>query len=75
MMPLAGFGHTRPDLPIESQNWGDRTWAKVVDVWLRLIRKNGKNDCNLVLDQVVGLRKAQLIFEKEYLQILDIPDA
>lgn len=30
-----------PDLPINSEVWGERTWATLIDVWLRLIRKRG----------------------------------
>lgn len=67
--------NTWPDLPIESQDWGERTWATVIDVWLRLIRKDGWSDRDLVLERVASLRKAQLVFEREYLQGLEISDA
>ena len=59
-----------PELPVESQDWSERTWATVVDVWLRLIRKNGWNDRDLVLERISSLRKVQSIFEKEHLQSL-----
>jgi len=59
-----------PELPVESQDWSERTWATVVDVWLRLIRKDGWSDRDLVLDQISNLRKVQAVFEKEHLENL-----
>ncbi len=64
-----------PELPLESHNWKERTWATVVDVWLRLFRKDGWNDRDLVLTRISSLREVQLTFEKEYLQRLDISNA
>ena len=64
-----------PELPVESQDWSERTWATVVDVWLRLIRKNGWNDRDLVLERISGLREVQSTFEKEHLQGLEISSA
>ena len=64
-----------PELPVESQDWSERTWATVVDVWLRLIRKNGWNDRDLVLERISSLREVQSIFEKEHLQSLKISNA
>ena len=63
------------ELPVESQDWSKRTWATVVDAWLRLIRKNGWDDRDLVLERIASLREVQSIFEKEHLQNLDISNA
>ena len=30
-----------PELPIDSEDWSQRTWATVIDIWLRLIRETG----------------------------------
>ncbi|MCY4234216.1 MAG: DEAD/DEAH box helicase [Bacteroidetes bacterium] len=64
-----------PELPIDSQDWMERTWATVVDVWLRLIRKNGWSDRDIVLERVSSLRDAQALLEKEMLQKLDSSNA
>lgn len=56
-----------PPLPIESDDWGERTWATIIDIWLRLIRKNGWTDRDIVLGRISALRDSQLRFEKEYL--------
>ena len=56
-----------PDLPINSEVWGERTWATLIDVWLRLIRKRGWNDRDLVLARIANLRSSQMEFEKQYL--------
>ena len=64
-----------PELPVDSQDWSKRTWATVVDVWLRLIRKNGWEDRDLVLKRISDLRDAQSVFEKEYLQSLETSNA
>ncbi len=56
-----------PDLPLESKNWGKRTWATIIDVWLRLIRKRGWEDRDLVLQRIASLRDSQSDFEKTYL--------
>ena len=64
-----------PELPVDSQDWSKRTWATVVDVWLRLIRKNGWEDRDLVLKRISDLRDAQSVFEKEHLQSLETSNA
>jgi hypothetical protein len=56
-----------PELPLESQDWGTRTWATILDVWLRLIRKHGWEDRDLVLKRIAALRDSQEAFEKDYL--------
>ena len=54
-------------LPLESPNWGQRTWAGIIDVWLRLFRKKGWEDRDCVLASVERLRDAQSEFEAKYL--------
>ncbi len=49
------------ELPIDSMDWMERTRATVLDVWFRLIRKNGWSDQDLVLDRVSSLRDMQAI--------------
>lgn len=56
-----------PQLPMESQDWHDRTWAVIIDVWLRLIRKQGWTDRDVVLENIASLRNAQQEFEENYL--------
>lgn len=57
-----------PDLPVDSDDWRKRTWATVLDIWLRLIRKDGWSDRDAVLDRVSRLRDAQSDFEKDHLE-------
>src|SRR5690606_11673056 len=57
-----------PGLPIDSDDWGVRCRATLTDVWLRLVRKYGWNDRDIVLDRVAALRDAQEQFERDYLQ-------
>lgn len=60
-----------PDLPLNSSNWLERTWAVIIDVWLRLIRKQGWSDRDAVLENIDALRRAQEEFELKYLNSLD----
>ena len=60
-----------PDLPIDSKDWRRRTWATVLDVWLRLIRKDGWSDRDEVLERISRLRDAQADFEKDHLEALE----
>src|SRR6266404_2415217 len=55
------------ELPLDSKDWGERTWATIVDVWLRLIRKQGWTDRDEVLQRIANLRDSQAQFEKDYL--------
>ena len=54
------------ELPVDSENWHKRTWATVLDVWLRLIRTR-YTDLGAVLKQISRLRNDQSDFEKKYL--------
>lgn len=57
-----------PRLPLDSKNWGMRTWATIIDIWLRLIRKDGWEDRDAVLKHISDLRNSQELFEEEYLK-------
>jgi len=57
-----------PDLPLNSNDWSERTWATIVDIWLRLIRKQGWTDRDIVLERISALRESQAQFEKNYLE-------
>ena len=59
------------ELPIDSEDWSKRTWATVLDIWLKLIRKNGWSDRDSVLDRISRLRDAQSDFEKDHLEGLE----
>ncbi len=60
-----------PELPVDSEDWGQRTWATVIDIWLRLIRKRGWEDRDAILVRIAELRKAQEQFESLYLEHQD----
>ncbi|KTD54927.1 ski2-like helicase [Legionella sainthelensi] len=60
-----------PKLPMDSSSWRDRTWAVIIDVWLRLIRKQGWADRDAVLQNIAALREAQEEFEQKYLNSLN----
>ena len=64
-----------PTLPTNDADWRRRTWATVLDVWLRLIYDNQWFDCGAVLKQIDDLRGSQLQFERGYLEQLDAADA
>jgi len=57
-----------PNLPLESEDWGKRTWATILDIWLRLIRKKGWTDRDMILERIAALRDSQAQFEKDYLK-------
>jgi len=57
-----------PQLPVESSEWCDRTWAVILEVWLRLIRKQGWTDRDAVLESIAALRDAQQEFEEQHLK-------
>ncbi|MHA1053860.1 DEAD/DEAH box helicase [Enterobacter mori] len=58
---------TSPNLPLSSADWGERCWAVLTDIWLRLVRKKGWSDRDTVLERVAALRDAQQTFERDYL--------
>ena len=53
---------------IEIGNWKEKTLTTIVDVWLRLIRKNGWEDRDTILENINILRESQSNYEKEFLQ-------
>lgn len=55
------------ELPIQSELWGERTWSTVLDIWLRLIRKDGWQDLDTVQQMIKALREQQGNFESKYL--------
>ena len=57
-----------PPLPLDAGDWRARTWATILDVWLRLIRKRGWSDRDAVLEGIVQLRESQAGFERDYLE-------
>jgi hypothetical protein len=57
-----------PELPLDSEDWSNRTWSTILDVWLRLIRKNGWADRDAVLERIATLRDLQASFERDYLE-------
>lgn len=57
-----------PNLPHESSDWRDRTWATVLDIWLRLIRNNGLADRDAVMDKIDFLQNSQIEYEGQYLK-------
>ncbi len=59
------------NLPLDSTDWGERTWSTILDIWLRLIRKKGWEDRDIVLERVARLRDSQNEFEKQYLEDID----
>jgi len=48
-------------------DWGDRVWASILEVWIRLFRKDGWADLDGVLQVVVRLREDQARLEPGYL--------
>ena len=57
-----------PKLPIAAPDWGVRVWATILDVWLRLLRKKGWEDLDLVQERVANLRKEQRDHEPQFLR-------
>ena len=64
-----------PDLALSSDDWRERTWGTIIDVWLRLIRKRGWDDRDLVLERIASLRSTQSEFEKSYLNTVSAQHA
>lgn len=57
-----------PALPLDSPDWGVRVWSSVLDVWLRLLRKQGWDDLDAVQERVVAIRRAQREVEPSFLK-------
>lgn len=56
-----------PSLPLDSDDWGLRVWSTILDVWLRLLRKNGWEDLDAVQAGVARLRSGQSEHEPQFL--------
>ena len=56
-----------PALPRDADDWGQRVWSAILDVWLRLLRKQGWDDLDAVQVQVAGLRASQHDYEPGFL--------
>lgn len=61
-------GSNLPPLPIASESWDARVWASILDVWLRLLRKQGWDDLDQVQARVAALRRDQREREPELLR-------
>lgn len=57
-----------PALPLDSPDWGVRVWSSVLDVWLRLLRRQGWDDLDAVQERIVAIREAQREVEPEFLE-------
>ena len=56
-----------PALPVDADDWGQRVWSTILDVWLRLLRKRGWDDLDAVQAQVADLRSSQRDYEPGFL--------
>ena len=66
------LGSTFPSLPLDSSDWGERVRATILDIWLRLFRKEGWADLDAVQQRVASLRADQV--ENEPLFLKDTED-
>lgn len=53
------------------ENWRERTWVVITDVWLRLIRKDGWVDRDKVLEGIADLREQQSKYEESYFESIE----
>lgn len=60
-----------PEPSASFSDWGTHTWLTIADAWLRLIRKQGWEDRDLVLKRISELREKQTQFEQQYLMNSD----
>ena len=56
-----------PTLPLDASDWGERVWATILDIWLRLFRKDGWPDLDAVQHGVANLRAEQREREPDFL--------
>ncbi|MCY4353925.1 MAG: DEAD/DEAH box helicase [Truepera sp.] len=56
-----------PPLPTSASDWGVRVWATILDIWLRLLRKNGWADLDAVQERVASIRSEQSNLEPQFL--------
>ena len=57
-----------PVLPLDAEDWGQRVWSTILEVWLRLLRKQGWDDLDAVQARVANLRASQRDHEPEFLE-------
>lgn len=57
-----------PQLPLNSSDWRERTYATIIEIYLRLIKKSSWEDRDIVLDLVAALRQGQKQHEETYLE-------
>ena len=62
--------HGLPALPVNSDDWGRRVWATTLDIWLRLVRKDGWDDLDHIQTCVATLRSEQEAHEPAFLDEL-----
>ena len=56
-----------PALPLDARDWGTRVRAIILDIWLRLLRKQGWDDLDAVQRRIADLRREQRTFEDNFL--------
>ena len=56
-----------PALLLDTDDWGRRAWSVILDVWLRLLRKQGWGDLDAVQARVADLRASQRDYEPGFL--------
>ncbi|MFC4236037.1 hypothetical protein ACFOY8_12400 [Thalassospira xianhensis] len=59
-----------PNLPLNSDNWGERCRATLADIWLRLMCGKDGDDRDVILARVSTLRAEQQELEQNYLASL-----
>lgn len=64
-----------PAIDPEPSDWYVKTFGTIIDVWLRLIRKQGWDDRDAVLTGIMRLRESQLEFEQAYFKEIKVKDA
>jgi len=62
---------TLPSVSVSDATWDNHVFRLLFDCWVRLLRKQGRDDINRVKEIIVGLRKDQEQYEKGFLAKLD----
>ena len=57
-----------PNLSAPADDWGTHVWSCTLDIWLRLLRKDGWADLDHVQQRVAELRRAQAGAEPSFLE-------
>jgi len=61
------LGTELPPLPVDHESWGTRVWASILEVWLRLLRKQGWVDFDAIQHRIAALRRDQRSHEPAFL--------